>query len=178
MFIIKDSNAIIYDGVLGLFESEFNLFGDEVNLVVKIKDMDGQKVVDLFRKIDADINGNFSGRIPISKKDGKWNFEEGFMELETDLGSNLRYDVKGLLTEGIEAGTAEYRRMQLAEKALKNLSLDFFRISFMVDKESRKIRGSIIGESIMEDGREIFLDYRPNTVAGLDEIIQYLNSKN
>jgi hypothetical protein len=68
--------------------------------------------------------------------------------------------------------------MQLAEKALKNLSLDFFRISFMVDKESRKIRASIIGESIMEDGREIFLDYRPNTVAGLDEIIQYLNSKN
>lgn len=48
----------------------------------------------------------------------------------------------------------------------------------MVDKESRKIRASIIGESIMEDGREIFLDYRPNTVAGLDEIIQYLNSKN
>jgi hypothetical protein len=178
MFIIKDSNAIIYDGVLGLFESEFNLFGDEVNLVVKIKDMDGQKVVDLFRKIDANINGNFSGRIPISKNDGKWNFEEGFMELEIDLGSNLSYDAKGLLTEGIEAGTTEYRRMQLAEKALKNLSLDFFRISFMVDEESRKIRGSIIGESIMEDGREIFLDYRPNTVAGLDEIIQYLNSKN
>jgi hypothetical protein len=48
----------------------------------------------------------------------------------------------------------------------------------LVDKESRKIRGSIIGESIMEDGREILLDYRPNTVAGLDEIIQYLNSKN
>jgi len=178
MFKIKDSNAIIYDGVIGLFESEFNLFGDEVNLVAKIEDMDGQKVVDLFKKIDADIKGSFSGRIPISKKDGKWNFEEGFMELATDLNTTLRYDIKGLLTEGIEVGTEEYRRMQLAEKALKNLSLDFFRISFVVDKESRKIRGSIIGESTMEDGKEIFLDYRPNTVAGLDEIIQYLNSKN
>ena len=178
MFIIKDSNAIIYDGVIGLFEREFNLFGDEVNLVAKIEDMDGQKVVDLFKKIDADINGSFSGRIPISKKDGKWNFEDGFMELATDLSTTLRYDIKGLLTKGIEIGTDEYRRMQLAEKALKNLSLDFFRISFLVDKESRKIRGSIIGKSIMEDGKEILLDYRPNTVAGLDEIIQYLNSKN
>lgn len=178
MFKIKDSSAIIFDGVIGLFESEFNLFGDEVNLVAKIEDMDGQKVVDLFKKIDADINGSFSGRIPISKKDGKWNFEDGFMELATDLSTTLRYDIKGLLTKGIEIGTDEYRRMQLAEKALKNLSLDFFRISFLVDKESRKIRGSIIGESIMEDGREILLDYRPNTVAGLDEIIQYLNSKN
>jgi hypothetical protein len=49
------------------------------------------------------------------------------------------------------------------------------KISIVVEGESRKIKGSIIGESILDDGTKILLDYRPNTVAGLDELIEYIN---
>ena len=65
--------------------------------------------------------------------------------------------------------------MKMAEDALSNLNLQFLKISIVVEGESRKIKGSIIGESILDDGTKILLDYRPNTVAGLDELIEYIN---
>jgi hypothetical protein len=95
--------------------------------------------------------------------------------LDTDENRTLRYNAKGLLTKDLAVGTEEYKRMKMAEDALSNLNLQFLKISIVVEGESRKIKGSIIGESILDDGTKILLDYRPNTVAGLDELIEYIN---
>ena len=160
--------------MLGLYESSFGM-SDDLTLITKIEEMDGQKIIDLFDELDAEIKGNFSGKIPISKKNGKWNLEEGYIELDTDENRTLRYNAKGLLTKDLAVGTEEYKRMKMAEDALSNLNLQFLKISIVVEGESRKIKGSIIGESILDDGTKILLDYRPNTVAGLDELIEYIN---
>ena len=95
--------------------------------------------------------------------------------MDTDENRTLRYNAKGLLTKDLAVGTEEYKRMKMAEDALSNLNLQFLKISIVVEGESRKIKGSIIGESILDDGTKILLDYRPNTVAGLDELIEYIN---
>lgn len=173
-FVIKDSDSRLHGGILGLYESSFGM-SDDLTLITKIEEMDGQKIIDLFDELDAEIKGNFSGKIPISKKNGKWNLEEGYIELDTDENRTLRYNAKGLLTKDLAVGTEEYKRMKMAEDALSNLNLQFLKISIVVEGESRKIKGSIIGESILDDGTKILLDYRPNTVAGLDELIEYIN---
>ena len=157
-----------------MYESSFGL-SDDLTLITKIEEMDGQKIIDLFDELDAEIKGSFSGKIPISKKNGKWNLEEGYIELDTAENRTLRYNAQGLLTKDLAVGTEEYKRMKMAEDALSNLNLQFLKISIVVEGESRKIKGSIIGESILDDGTKILLDYRPNTVAGLDELIEYIN---
>ena len=172
---IEDSYSKFLNGTLGLKESSMSINDEEIEIITFIDDMNGQSIIDLFDGLDAEINGNFSGKIPLSRKNGKWNFEEGFIEMDAGQNRTLKYDANGLLTKDYKAGTQEYNRMKMAEDALKNLSLDFLRISFNVLGESRKITGSVIGDSILADGKKVVLDYRPNTIAGLDEIIRYLN---
>ena len=47
---------------------------EEIEIITFIDDMNGQSIIDLFDGLDAEINGNFSGKIPLSRKNGKWNF--------------------------------------------------------------------------------------------------------
>ena len=174
-FLINEGNAILYDGMIGLMESSFNLYGEQMRINTTIKEMDGQKIVDFIEGLEVEVNGSFSGRIPFTKQEGKWDFEDGYLQLDPSSNAKLKYKSNGFLTNGIKEGSAEYKRMKMTELALEDLQLESLRISFEVDGDKRQILGAIRGKSTIQKNTEVSLDYRPKIIAGLAEIMYKLN---
>lgn len=176
-FLVSEGNALLYDGIIGLMESSFNMYGDQMTINTSVIKMDGQKIVNLIEGLDVEVNGTFSGRIPFSNQDGKWDFEGGYLQLDSSTNAKLKYKSNGFLTNGIQEGSQEYKRMKMTELALENLKLDFLRISFEVEGDERKILGNIRGKSTIKKNTEVSLDYRPKIIAGLAEIMHKLDLK-
>jgi hypothetical protein len=174
-FLINHGIAKLYDGEIGFSESRFNLYADDMLINTVINKMNGQEIANLVEGIDLDINGSFSGRVPFSNQGGNWDFQGGFLQLDPNANARLSYKSNGFLTNGIQEGTEEFKRMQMTEMALKNLELDSLRLSFEVDGEQRQILGSIRGKSTIKKNTEVSLDYRPKIIAGLSEIMHKLN---
>jgi hypothetical protein len=174
-FLISEGNARLYDGIIGLLESSFNLYGEQMTIKTIIKEIDGQKIADLIDGLEVEVNGSFSGRIPFTKQEGKWDFEDGYLQLDPSTNARLKCKSNGFLTNGIKEGTEEYKRMKMTELALENLKLDSLVISFEVDGDERQILGDIRGRSLIRKKTEVSLDYRPKIIAGLSEIIHKLN---
>jgi hypothetical protein len=174
-FLINEGGAILYDGMIGLMESSFNLYGEQMRINTTIKEMDGQKIVDFIEGLEVEVNGSFSGRIPFTKQEGKWDFEDGYLQLDPSSNAKLKYKSNGFLTNGIKEGSAEYKRMKMTELALEDLQLESLRISFEVDGDKRQILGAIRGKSTIQKNTEVSLDYRPKIIAGLAEIMYKLN---
>ena len=176
-FLVSEGSALLYDGAIGVMESSFNMYGDQMTINTSIIQMDGQKIVNLIEGLDVEVNGTFSGRIPFSNQDGKWDFEGGYLQLDSSTNAKLKYKSNGFLTNGITEGSQEYKRMKMTELALENLKLDSLRISFEVDGDERKILGDIRGKSLIKNNTEVSLDYRPKIIAGLAEIMHKLDLK-
>ena len=177
-FLINEGNAMLYNGMIGLMKSSFNLYGEEMTINTSIKEMDGQKIVDLIEGLEIEVNGSFSGRIPFTNQEGKWDFDDGYLQLDPSTNARLKYQSNGFLTKGIEPGSEEYKRMKMTELALENLNLESLRIVFEVDGDKRQILGAIRGKSTIEKNTEVSLDYRPKIIAGLAEIMYKLNLNN
>jgi hypothetical protein len=176
-FLVSEGNALLYDGIIGLMESSFNMYGDQMTINTSVIKMDGQKIVNLIEGLDVEVNGTFSGRVPFSNQDGKWDFEGGYLQLDSSTNAKLKYKSNGFLTNGIQEGSQEYKRMKMTELALENLKLESLRISFEVEGDERKILGNIRGKSTIKKNTEVSLDYRPKIIAGLAEIMHKLDLK-
>ncbi|MBT7405220.1 MAG: hypothetical protein HN754_03830, partial [Opitutae bacterium] len=176
-FLVSEGNALLYDGIIGLMESSFNMYADQMTINTSVIKMDGQKIVNLIEGLDVEVNGTFSGRIPFSNQDGKWDFEGGYLQLDSSTNAKLKYKSNGFLTNGIQEGSQEYKRMKMTELALENLKLESLRISFEVEGDERKILGNIRGKSTIKKNTEVSLDYRPKIIAGLAEIMHKLDLK-
>jgi hypothetical protein len=176
-FLINHGIAKLYNGEIGFSESRFNLYADDMLINTVINKMDGQEIANLVEGVDLDINGSFSGRVPFSNRGGNWDFEGGFLQLDPNANAKLSYKSNGFLTNGIQEGTEEFKRMQMTEMALENLELDSLRLSFEVDGLERQILGSIRGKSTIKKNTEVSLDYRPKIIAGLSEIMLQIKPK-
>ncbi len=174
-FLIAEGRAELFGGVMGLMESSFTLDGEEMKLITTMEKMNGQDIADLIEELEVEVNGSFSGRIPLLNAGGKWDFERGFLQLDPSPNATLRYQSNGFLTRGIEEGSEEFERMKMTEMALENLKLDSLRITFEVEGAKRQVMGDIRGKSMIRKNTEVSLDYRPKIIAGLAEIIQKMN---
>jgi hypothetical protein len=174
-FLIAEGSAELFGGVMGLMESSFTLDGEEMKLITTMEKMNGQDIADLIEGLEVEVNGSFSGRIPLLNAGGKWDFERGFLQLDPSPNATLRYQSNGFLTRGIEEGSEEFERMKMTEMALENLKLDSLRITFEVDGAKRQVMGDIRGNSMIRKNTEVSLDYRPKIIAGLAEIFQKMN---
>ena len=140
----------------------------------RAQSIDGQRIADLLEEVDVAIEGNFSGSVPFSNEGGKWDFSNGFLQLDPSSTAWLRYDAKGILSGGVAKGTREYEKMAMTEEALEDLKLDSMRIVFKVLEEERQVLISIKGER-QTAKRKIVLDYRPNLIARLAELLELMN---
>ena len=137
--------------------------------------VNGQEIADLIEGLDVEVNGTFSGRIPLIMQGGNWDFEGGYLQLDPTASAKLKYKSNGFLTNGIEVDSEEYKRMRMTELALENLNLESLRLIFEVKGEDRQISGTIRGKSLIDKKTEVSLDYRPKIIAGLAEILHKLN---
>ena len=174
-FLIVEAYANLYGGVIGLLESQFNLYQTGMRISTSLTGVNGQEIVDLIEGLDVEVNGTFSGRIPLIKEEGSWDFEGGYLQLDPTPGAKLKYKSNGFLTNGIEVDSEEYKRMRMTELALENLNLESLRLIFEVKGEDRQISGTIRGKSLIDKKTEVSLDYRPKIIAGLAEILHKLN---
>ena len=174
-FLIVEAYANLYGGVIGLLESQFNLYQAGMRISTSLTGVNGQEIADLIEGLDVEVNGTFSGRIPLIMQGGNWDFEGGYLQLDPTASAKLKYKSNGFLTNGIEVDSEEYKRMRMTELALENLNLESLRLIFEVKGEDRQISGTIRGKSLIDKKTEVSLDYRPKIIAGLAEILHKLN---
>lgn len=174
-FLIVEAYANLYGGVIGLLESQFNLYQAGIRISTSLTGVNGQEIADLIEGLDVEVNGTFSGRIPLIMQGGSWDFEGGYLQLDPTASAKLKYKSNGFLTNGIEVDSEEYKRMRMTELALENLNLESLRLIFEVKGEDRQISGTIRGKSLIDKKTEVSLDYRPKIIAGLAEILHKLN---
>jgi hypothetical protein len=174
-FLIVEASANLYGGVIGLLESQFNLYQTGMRISTSLTGVNGQEIADLIEGLDVEVNGTFSGRIPLIMEGGNWDFEGGYLQLDPTASAKLKYKSNGFLTNGIEVDSEEYKRMRMTELALENLNLESLRLIFEVKGEDRQISGTIRGKSLIDKKTEVSLDYRPKIIAGLAEILHKLN---
>jgi hypothetical protein len=174
-FLIVEAYANLYGGVIGLLESQFNLYQAGIRISTSLTGVNGQEIADLIEGLDVEVNGTFSGRIPLIMQGGNWDFEGGYLQLDPTASAKLKYKSNGFLTNGIEVDSEEYKRMRMTELALENLNLESLRLIFEVKGEDRQISGTIRGKSLIDKKTEVSLDYRPKIIAGLAEILHKLN---
>ena len=174
-FLIVEAYANLYGGVIGLLESQFNLYQAGIRISTSLTGVNGQEIADLIEGLDVEVNGTFSGHIPLIMQGGNWDFEGGYLQLDPTASAKLKYKSNGFLTNGIEVDSEEYKRMRMTELALENLNLESLRLIFEVKGEDRQISGTIRGKSLIDKKTEVSLDYRPKIIAGLAEILHKLN---
>ncbi|MDG1139542.1 MAG: YdbH domain-containing protein [Opitutales bacterium] len=164
-----------FDGRLGLGESIISLNQKESRIVLDFDQVCGQRLVDLFKDLDLQIDGNFSGQIPIAPDSANvWDFIGGFLKFVDEGKGYYSWNAKGLLSNTLDESDLLYKQTVLAEAALQNLSMDAMRLDFKVVDGTREIRGLIQGTAEVE-GKKIDLDYKPKITGDLKEIIEAID---
>lgn len=175
-FALHDGNASLFGGEVVFEPTRFKLEDKEKKLAIRLRDVDGSRVVALLKKFDGEIEGKFSGLIPLSNRDGAWDYVGGYLELNPGTPGRLRYRSDGILTSDMKPGSAEFKRLRQVEVALKDLDVKYLRLDFLLEDEQRRILGDVQGKSQIDKKTTINLDYRPKILAGFDELLQ-LDSK-
>ena len=182
-FEITESKACFYDGAFNFNESIFDFVGDKMRIKCILEEIDGQRIIESAENIldvefDLDINGTLSGSIPFIFRDGKWDFEKGYAELDQNENAKLFYYGPFVYQPFMQAGLqkAAEEEIQLTKKALENLDLESLIINLEADDQERYIKIGIKGSSQVDEKRKVFLNYRPKVIAGLTDLLSYLNN--
>ncbi|MBT3567244.1 MAG: hypothetical protein HN494_00225 [Opitutae bacterium] len=175
-FALHEGNASLFGGEVVFEPTRFRLEDKEKKLAIRLRDVDGSEVVALLNKFDGEVEGKFSGLIPLSNRDGAWDYVGGYLELNPGAPGRLRYRSDGILTSDVQPGSAEFKRLRQVELALKDLDVKRLRLDFLMEDGQRRILGDVQGKSQIDKKTFISLDYRPKILAGFDELLQ-LNSK-
>ena len=91
------------------------------------------EVVAFLKKFDGEVEGKFSGLIPLSNRDGAWDYVGGYLELNPGTPGRLRYRSDGILTSDVKPGSAEFKRLRQVELALKDLDVKRLRLDFLME---------------------------------------------
>jgi hypothetical protein len=160
-------------GVVTLEETKMGETLDDMKLVFEARGLRSQEIISLFDDLDARMDGNLSGVLNLRNNlHSGWDFIGGALSLDSSETARLFLNTKGLLTEGLEVGSSEFKNMYLLEKALQNLKMDAFNVIFKVmDNGERVVEMNVRGESEVE-GKDISVEYRPKIIGGLDALIQ------
>ena len=175
-FALHEGNASLFGGEVVFEPTRFKLEDKEKKLAIRLRDVDGSRVVALLKKFDGEVEGKFSGLIPLSNRDGAWDYIGGYLELNPGTPGRLRYRSDGILTSDVQPGSVEFKRLRQVELALKDLDVKRLRLDFLLEDGQRRIMGDVQGKSQIDKKTSISLDYRPKILAGFDELLQ-LNSK-
>jgi hypothetical protein len=135
--------------------------------------LNSQDLIALFEDLDARMEGNLSGLITIRNDPFRgWDFYGGSLSLDSSDSAKLYLNTHGMLTEGLEPKSSEYKNMYLLERALQDLQLDGLSVLFKVLEDGeRVVEMNVRGESEV-DGKGISVEYRPKIVGGLEALMQ------
>ena len=162
-----------FGGLLSLEETTLEDNLDNFELKALASGLNSQDLIALFEDLDARMDGNLSGLITIRNDPFRgWDFYGGSLSLDSSDSAKLYLNTHGMLTEGLEPKSSEYKNMYLLERALQDLQLDGLSVLFKVlDDGERLVEMNVRGESEV-DGKGISVEYRPRIVGGLEALMQ------
>jgi hypothetical protein len=149
---------------------------DGIRLYLEHVDLEAlAKVVPQF---EGEISGVVSGDCLLQWIEGSLRLKDGFLELDESSSAHLCYLSHGLLTAGLAQGSAAYRQYRMAEMALKDLTLQRFRVDlFPGGNDKQPILLNFYGES-NQSGIIVPVDYtlnvNANDTAGLIQLLQMM----
>jgi len=162
-----------FDGLLSLKEISLDESLEELELNALATGLNSQSLINLFEDLDARMDGNLSGMVSLRKDPfSGWDFYGGSLSLDPTDSAKLFLNTQGILTDGLEEQSPEYKNMYLLDRALQNLNLEDLTVLFSIqDNDERVVEMNVRGDSEV-DGKAISVEYRPKIVGGLDALIQ------
>ncbi len=176
-FALSRCEGDFLGGTLRIEPTRFNLFADEITLsfTLALEEVVGERLGEIMSGFEGELEGLLSGRIPLTDSDGDWNYQDGgHLELAPVPEGRLSYPADGLLTEGMDPESSNYKRSRLVELALRDLKVKKLRFEFLEDLlEGRVIKGEVLGSS-MVDEKVINVTYRPKLKGDLVALLRQL----
>ena len=171
--VIKELEIHAFGGTLALEETKLIEGFEDFELKVLAKGLDAQQIINCFEDLDARMEGNLSGILTIRNDPSLgWDFYGGSLSLDSSERAKLFLNTHGMLTEGLDDESSEYKNMYLLERALEDLNLNGLNIMFkLLDAGERIVEMNVRGESEV-DGKDISVEYRPKIMGGLDALLQ------
>ena len=171
--VIKELEIHAFGGTLALEETKLIEGFEDFELKVLAKGLDAQQIISCFEDLDARMEGNLSGILTIRNDPSLgWDFYGGSLSLDSSERAKLFLNTHGMLTEGLDDESSEYKNMYLLERALEDLNLNGLNIMFkLLDAGERVVEMNVRGESEV-DGKDISVEYRPKIMGGLDALLQ------
>ena len=171
--IIQSVKLHAFGGLIALDETKVGENLDNLELRAVAQGLDSQSLISLFEDLDAQMEGNLSGTLSMRNDSLRgWDFYGGALSLDSSDSAKLYLNTNGMLTEGLDKKSSEYKNMYLLDRALQNLNLEALNILFKVKEDGdRVVEMNVRGESEV-DGKDISVEYRPKIIGGLDALIQ------
>ena len=171
--VIKELEIHALGGTLALEETKLIEGFEDFELKVLATGLDAQQIINCFEDLDARMEGNLSGLLTIRNDPSLgWDFYGGSLSLDSSETAKLFLNTHGMLTEGLDHESSEYKNMYLLERALEDLNLYGLNIMFkLLDAGERVVEMNVRGESEV-DGKNISVEYRPKIMGGLDALLQ------
>ena len=171
--VIKELEIYAFGGTLALEETKLIEGFEDFELKALAKGLEAQQIINCFEDLDARMEGNLSGILTIRNDPSLgWDFYGGSLSLDSSETAKLFLNTHGMLTEGLDYESSEYKNMYLLERALEDLNLNGLNIMFkLLDAGERIVEMNVRGESEV-DGKDISVEYRPKIMGGLDALLQ------
>ncbi|MEK9772982.1 MAG: YdbH domain-containing protein [Opitutae bacterium] len=163
----------------GIIALERTMIGDDLEnlqLHVLANGIESQEVLSLFEDLDARMDGNLSGILSIrNDPQTGWDFFGGALSLDSSDSAKLYLNTQGILTDGLEPKSSEYKNMYLLERALQDLNLDGLNLIFKVTEDGERLLEMNVRGGAEVDGKGISVEYRPKIIGGLNALLQQAN---
>ncbi len=174
--VVHEGSVKFLGGTLKLETTSSKIFDGKFSLLIRLSEIDGAQLASLFEDFDGELEGTFSGLLPVSIESGL-DFTGGFIEMIPATLGRLRYRSDNLLTEGMRPKGAEYKLRRRTELALKNLDVSRIRLDFIRENGKPLIQGQVLGKSQIDSKTTVNLNYRPRIDADLWELIREIDFK-
>jgi hypothetical protein len=113
-----------------------------------LEGLDLRELAAYFPQFKGAVEGRISGFLDFAPREGAFFLTGGKIDLDTEEGARLSYDVAGLLSRGAAPGTPRFDHLQRAERALNDLGLRVLSLEVLPETATPHfVRLRIEGES-------------------------------
>jgi hypothetical protein len=151
---------------------------DDFSFRARLDSVDLSQLAAAVPQFQGEVTGSVSGYLVGSMRAGQPVLTGGRLEVDGDSGARLRYNVNGLLTQGLSRDSSAYKQYRMAELAFQDLALQHFSIDvFPGGNATRPFQLEIFGESL-QDRIIVPVDFTLNVnvddTAGLLELLRMI----